>query len=307
MTHILFIAEDTSKLLNKNYHYLEQELAKEVNVTIWRKPGHISYILRQLNTRPDFILLLNDIDKQMSPMIKGLSNINIPTGIFVNDVHRFTSLRRNYIKKNNISYVFTIIRDKFIEKYPEFTHKMEWFPHFVNTELCRDYGLEKEINLLMMGAVNEYYPLRQKIVNYYSNNKDFVYHSHPGYQNFSEKDEQHAFIGENYAKEINRAKMLFTCPSTLKYPVIKYFETLACKTLLLAPSFTELEDLGFIPDYHFVPIDENNFQQKAAYFLENEKERQKIVEQGYHFIRQRHSVKIRVQQLIKKIEIIINQ
>ncbi|MBP1968455.1 glycosyltransferase involved in cell wall biosynthesis [Virgibacillus natechei] len=307
MIHVLFLTEDTSRQLNKNFYYLEQELRNIVNLTIWRKPGHINYILKQLPTRPDFILLLNDIDHQMSPMIKGLAHTDIPTGLFVNDVHRFTNLRRNYIKKNKISHVFTVVRDKFLETYPEFENKMEWFPHFVNTELYKDYELKKSNNLLMMGAVNDYYPLRQKILSFYKGDDNFVYHNHPGYRDFSEKEESENFIGHAYAKEINRAKLFFTCPSVLHYPVIKYFEVLACRTLLLAPTFCELEDLGFIPGIHFVPIDESNFKKQAAYFLENEKERQQIVDQGYNFIRQRHSVKQRTEKLVKRIETIIHK
>lgn len=305
MMNILFIAKDTSARLDKNFYYLEEELAEKVNLTIWRKSGHISYILKQLPTWPDFILLLNDLDHEMSPMIKGLANVDIPTGLFVNDIHRFTSLRRNYIEKNKIQYIFTVVRDKFIQTYPEFKNKMEWFPHFVNIELCKDYQLEKDINLLMVGAVNDFYPLRQKIVQSYKENTDFVYHNHPGYRSFSKKEESQQFIGQVYAKEMNRAKILFTCPSALNYPVLKYYEALACKTLLLAPTFKELEDLGFIPEYHFVPIDENNFMEKAAYFLKNNKERQKIIEQGYNFIHQKHTLKIRTQQLVKKIESIL--
>ncbi|WP_373896199.1 glycosyltransferase [Virgibacillus natechei] len=303
---MLFIAEDTSGQLNKNFHYLEQELTNMVNITFWRKPGHISYILKQIPSRPDFILLLNDMDQQMSPMIKGLAHTDIPTGLFVNDVHRFTKLRRNYINKNKISYVFPVVRDTFIKTYPEFKQKMKWFPHFVNTELNKDYGLEKNIRLLMMGAVNDYYPLRQKILKSYAADSNFIYHSHPGYREFSKKEEHTNFIGHTYAKEINQAKIFFTCPSVLKYPVIKYFEVLACKTLLLAPTFKELEDLGFKPGVHFVPIDETNFKEKAAYYLTHDTERQKIAEQGYHFVRQRHSVKQRTKQLVKIIERILH-
>lgn len=305
MIHVLFIAEDTSQLLNKNFYYLEQELDKVVNLTIWRKPGHISYILKQLSTRPDFILLLNDIDKEISPMIKGIAHTSIPTGMFVNDVHRFVKLRRNYIVKNNITHLFTIVRDKFIEVYREFTDNMTWFPHFVHTGIYRDYGMEKDINLLMMGAVNDVYPLRQKIIKAYEGNPNLVYHKHPGYQNLSKYKEDQYFVGRRYAREINRAKIVFTCPSVFHYPVIKYFEVLACNTLLLAPTFGELEALGFVPGYHFVPIDENNFKEKATYYLANKTERTKIAEQGYQFIRQNHSVSIRTNQLVKKIKAIL--
>lgn len=307
MLNVLFIAEDTSRFLNRNFYYLEQELASLVNLTLWRKPGHISYILKILPTRPDIILLLNDMEQKMTPTIKGLANINIPTGLFVNDVHRLTKPRENYIVKNKIQYVFTIVRDQFIKTYPQFEHKMEWFPHFVNTGIYKDFGLNKDIDLLMMGAVNKFYPLREKIIKSYSKDPCFVYHHHPGYKDFSEKEERENFIGYRYAKEINRAKIFFTCPSILNYPVIKYFEALACKTLLLAPTFKELEDLGFIPGYHFVPINEKNFKEKAEYYLENETERSKIAEQGYQFIHQKHSVKIRAAQLVKKIESILHQ
>nr|QRZ20116.1 glycosyltransferase family 1 protein [Virgibacillus sp. AGTR] len=304
MINLLFIAKDTSKMINRNYFYLEQELKNVVHLTIWRKPGHIDYILRQLETRPDFILLLNDIDRHMSPKIKGLAHIDIPTGLFVNDVHRFISLRRNFINKNNIDYLFSVIRDKFLTLYPEFQDKMEWFPHFVNIDVCKDYKLKKDFNLLLMGAVSDTYPLRQKIIKTYEGNADFIYYRHPGYQSFRGK-EQEKMIEQNYAKELNRSKLFFTCPSRHNYPVLKYFEALACKTLLLAPTFKELEDIGFIPGVHFVAIDENDFEEKAAYFLAHETERKQIIEQGYRFIHQHHTVQHRAQQLVKKIEKIL--
>lgn len=305
--NVLLIAEDTSRFIHKTYYYLEQELMESIHVMIWRKPGHIDYILKQLPIEPDFILLLNDMDQQMSPMIKGLSHISIPTGLFVNDVHRLINLRRNFIVKNNINHLFTIVRDKFIQIYPEFIGKMEWFPHFVQTEIFRDYGMKKDTNLLMMGAVSDIYPLRKKIIKSYEGNPDFVYHKHPGYRNFRIDEENLLYIGESYAKQLNRAKIVFTCPSVFQYPVIKYFEVLACKTLLLAPTFGELEDLGFVPDYHFVPINEENFMEKASYYIANETEREKIAEQGYQFIRQQHSVKQRTRELIQKMESIISK
>ncbi|MFD1848481.1 glycosyltransferase [Oceanobacillus bengalensis] len=305
MLNILLIAEDTSKLLNKNFYYLENELSNLANLTLWRKQGHISHILKQIPTRPDFILLFNDIDTQMTPMIKGLANIDISTGLFVTDVHRFISLRRNYIDKNKISNIFTVARDKFMEIYPEYKNKMIWLPNFVNTELYKDYGLKKELNFLMMGAVNDTYPLRQTICNTYKNDKNFVYHNHPGYRTLRNKEKEQSFIGDKYAKEINRAKLFFTCPSIYNYPVMKYFEVLACRTLLLAPTFKELEDLGFIPGKHFVPIDKKNFKDKATYYLVNDREREKIVEEGYRFIHGNHSVKQRAKQIIQKIESIV--
>ncbi|GAA0489772.1 hypothetical protein GCM10008986_14580 [Salinibacillus aidingensis] len=306
MLNLLFITENTSGLLNKHYFYLEQELSKTAHVRVWRKPGHISYILNQIEQRPDFILLLNDIDRRMYPTIKGLANIDIPTGLFVNDVHRFTRLRKNYIDQNQIAYLFSVVRDPFLEIYPEYQNKMKWLPHAVHLDIFKDYELEKDIPLLMMGAVSDYYPLRQRILEVYEGQANFVYHRHPGYRHYSKKEEQQHIIGNRYARELNRAQITFTSPSVFHYPVLKYFEALACKTLLLAPTFNELEDLGFIPGSHFVSINEHNFKEKAAYFLEHETERNRIAEQGYHFIRKKHSTKLRAQQLVEIIEYILS-
>ncbi|MBN6205204.1 hypothetical protein JYK21_01980, partial [Ralstonia pickettii] len=96
MLHVLLIADDTSNFINKNFYYLEEELARLTNLTIWRKTGHIDYILNRLSVRPDFILLLNDMGRGLSPMVKGLANTTIPTGLFVNDVHRLVKIRENY-------------------------------------------------------------------------------------------------------------------------------------------------------------------------------------------------------------------
>ncbi|MEC2077079.1 glycosyltransferase [Metabacillus fastidiosus] len=302
MINLLFILKDTSKSLDRNYFFFEQELSKWTDLVVWRESGRISSILQKIKKKPDFILVVNDVGDRIFPIIKGLSSIDIPSGLIVNDVHRFTELRRNFIKKNNIQHIFSIARGKFYESYPEYKHKMEWFPHFVNTDIYKDYFLKKEIDLLMMGAVNDVYPLRKKVLETYRHDSCFVYHEHPGYSNLSEE----GYINERYAREINRSKIFFTCPSIYKYPVMKYYEVLACNTLLLAPNFKELEDLGFIAGTHFVDINESNFKRKGEYYLKNKIERKRIAQQGYRFVNEQHSIQVRVRQFINKICELIN-
>jgi hypothetical protein len=306
MINLLFIAKDTTSLIIKNYSYLEAELRKITNLMLWRESGDIKDILDQVPAKPDFILILNDL-AGFGPIVNGLSDINIPSGLFVNDAHRFGQIRREYINENNIRYLFSVVRNLFFKKYSHFKDRFIWFPHFINPEIYRDYGLEKQIDMLMIGAVNKGYPLRMIIKNYYQTNPNFVYRSHPGYKPFSKEIENQLLIGDNYAKEINKAKIFFTCDSVLKYPLLKYFEVPACKTLLLAPTFLELEDLGFIPSTHFVPINESDFAHKANYYLENEEERNRIIQQGHDFILQNHTVEIRAKQLVENIETILKK
>jgi len=303
--NLLFIAEDTSDFIDKSIHYLEEELAKLTNLIVWRESGRIEKILDTISIKPDFILIVNDISFKMSPVVKGMHSIDIPTGLIVNDVHRFTEQRRNYIRKNNIKYIFSVIRDKFYESYPEYKNKMIWVPHCINPTIYKDYNLAKDISLLMIGAVNDTYPLRQTILKSYKRNSDLIYHEHPGYQPLEKFKESFFYINEKYAKEINRAEIFFTCPSIFNYPLMKYYEVLACKSLLLAPTFKELEDLGFIPGIHFVAINEYNFKEKARYYLNNDYERKKIVCQGHKMVHQNHTIQIRAQQLVEQIKKII--
>ncbi len=210
------------------------------------------------------------------------------------------------MKRDNVQHIFSTCRDAFPKYYPGFSDKVKWFPHHVNTEIFKDYGQKKEIDILLMGATNSYYyPLRHKILLAYGNKKNFVYHPHPGYKNLNEEQSKSVFVKERYAREINRAKLFFTCTSIYGYTVKKYFEVLACNTLLLAPCSEEILDLGLLPGVHFVEIDEKNFMDKADYYLKNDKEREEISRNGYNLVHSMHSTSKRIQQLIEMIQEIV--
>lgn len=193
--HLLLIAEETSTFINRNFHYLENELRDLVELSVWRKSGHIDRMLKSLSKRPNFILVINDLQQRIFPLIKGLAHTDIPTGLVVTDVHRLKSMRDSYIAKSRINHLFTIGRDQTIQTYPYHQHRIEWFPHFIQPEIYKDYALEKDIDLLLMGAVSKVYPLREKILNAYQNNRRFTYYSHPGYRDFHANEEEDADCG----------------------------------------------------------------------------------------------------------------
>ncbi|WP_078555038.1 glycosyltransferase [Bacillus alkalicellulosilyticus] len=305
--NLLFITKDWSQGLERNTYYLEEELKNLTNLTVSDKDGDLCSIVKSLATQPDFILL-NDIRPSRSPSITGISQCNIPIGMIMHDLHYKKELRKQFIKENNIQYLFTHYRDMFIKWYPEFHNRMIWFPHYVNTNLFKDYQLEKEIDLLMMGCTYpNIYPLRDKIYQTFKADKRFLLHEHPGYNHSSYSDKKF-LVGERYAKELNRAKIFFTCDSIYRYPIMKYYEVLASNTLLLAPHSPELADLGFIPGTNFVSITEDNFEKKANYHLKHYKTLgKKIAEEGYKMVRKKHSVKKRANQLHSAILSIVQE
>lgn len=301
---LLFITKDFRPRMERSTYYLTRELAKLTKLEVWHEPGHIQDILRKISFVPDFILL-NDMKKSHCPEITGLSSLSIPYGIIMHDIHYKIDDRKKYIKNNRVKHIFSIYRDNFEKWYPEFTDRMRWLPHFANTKIFRDYGLKKEIDWLLMGKVSSHYPLRKKILEKMKERSGFVYHEHPGYGSLSDEKKESALYGKRYAREINRAKMFLTCGLKYKYPVRKYYEVLACKTLLLAPKSKELKDLGFIPGTHYVSINEKNFLKKAEYYLEHKEERVKIAKQGYEFIHRRHSLEVRAAEMVRMIKGII--
>lgn len=299
---LLFITRDFTKYVERNTHYLINELAKITNLSVWHEAGNIHNILKQMPTEPDFILL-NDLKESRCPEISGLSTLNCPFGIIMHDLHYKVEKRKKFIEDNDVQHIFSIYRDPFLRKYPKYQDRLHWLPHFFNPEIFTDYGLPKAIDWLLMGEVAYYYPLREKIVEQLSTRPEFVWHQHPGYRNIN--DGEKVFVGVDYAKEINRSKIFLTCDSILHYPIIKYYEVLACNTLLLAPCPKELLDLGFIPGKHFVEINEHNFLEKAEYYLTHEEERKKIAEQGYNMVHQNHTTQIRASQLVEMIQTIL--
>ncbi|MFY0543714.1 glycosyltransferase family protein [Brevibacillus sp. H7] len=301
---ILLITGDIKDFICAHVCDLMTELAKMTELTLWTQPGNIHDIIKKISKKPDFIFI-NEFGETKTPPITGLSTLSIPFGVYMYDLHYRIKDRKKALRSNKVNYIFSVYRDPFYQWYPEFKDKMRWLPLHVNSEVYRDYGLEKEIDWLLMGAVDNVYPLRYRILQEMSNQTNFVYHKHPGYRNYKPHERQKYFIGEKYAREINRAKMFFTCDSVYNYPVAKYYEVPACKSLLLAPSVNELLDLGFVPGQHFVAINDHDFREKAEYFLKNEWERNKITEQGYRLVHENHTSVIRARQLLEMIKEIL--
>ncbi|PWW02769.1 glycosyl transferase family 1 [Paenibacillus cellulosilyticus] len=300
--NVLFITEDFSRYVQRSIVYLCHALADLVNLTVWHEAGPITDILQQLRERPDYILL-NDLRKEHTPLIDGLANIDIPLGAILHDPHFMKDKRKEFYNLNHVKHIFTIYRDPFLKWYPEFVDQMHWFPHFAETAIFRDYKLERDIDFMLLGCtVPKYYPLRKSMLEHMRHREGFFHREHPGYRNFTTEEDVELLVDRSYALAINRAKIFLSCDSIFHYPLRKYFEVLACRTLLLAPASQELFDLGFVPGIHFVDVTEQDYEEKADYYLMNEAERRRIADAGFELIHGRHSVKQRAKQFFDFIQ-----
>lgn len=291
--------------MEKSSLYLEQELSKKVVLKLWHEDGSIQEILQKISFQPDFILL-NDYKPDYCPFVWGFNNLTVPVGAIMHDLKYKMKRRNQFYQMENIQYIFTIYRDAALKWFPELKDRFIWFPHHVAIDIFHDYRLPKEHNFLMSGAmIKHLYPSRVRMMEIMEQEPGFKYLPHPGYLNL-DHNQKNSVIGSNYAKEINRSFMHITCDSIDHFPLLKYFETLACRTLLLATPSKELEDLGFVDGETFVAVDEKNVKEKAYYYLTHETEREKICQKGYEMVTKRHSTKERVEELIEHISTILN-
>ena len=303
---LLFLTRDDSHYIVPASHYFLKELSKYTDLKVSHESGNIEDIMAKVDFEPDFIYL-NDYLENFSPVVTGLKSLKIPFAVGLHDLHFRYPDRKNDLLNEGVKYIFTYYRDKFLHWYPEFADQMRWIPHHVNTDIYKDYGLTKDIDMLMMGStLEQFYPLRISILNRFKSRPEFVHHPHPGYHQIKQNEEG-VFVGERYAKELNRAKIPLTCDSVLHYPLMKYYEIIACNSLLLAPCSDELYNLGFIPGVNFVSIDENNFEEKAYYYLRAEEERKMIAFNGMKMSHQKHSTTKRVFDFLERIEEILKQ
>lgn len=279
-------------------------------VRYWHRDGNIKDILKKTDFKPDFILQYDVAwGYAFSPIVSGLNQIDIPKGSVVIDIHYFPYVRRQYFKDTNIDMIFSLTKSPFLKTFPECQDKFRWWPFSINPEIFKDWQLEKDIDYLLMGQVYDpdgtnntntpkgRYPFREAVLKKMKDVDGFVYHSHPGHDAPTT-----AILNERYAQELNRSKIFFTCGGVYKYPVLKYFEALACRTLLLAEPVQDITELGFVDGEHFVACDPSDFYEKAVNFLENESERQLITDRGYEFIHDFHTNEARAQQLVHYIE-----
>lgn len=298
---VLFLTCDFSQYVQRSFHHFARALAEFVDLTVWHEPGHIRDITDRLPERPDYALL-NDPHQFHAPPVDGLADLDVPLGVIMHDPHYFMDRRKAFYRQPNVRHIFTIYRDPFLRWYPEFVDRMRWLPHFADTSVFRDDRSERDIDILLLGHTSRlFYPLRRLMLDRMKDRRGFHYEAHPGYRNFAPEEEQRLLVNESYARAINRAKIFLTCDSVLHYPLRKYYEVLACRTLLLAPASSELADLGFIPGTHFVDVTAHDFEAKADEYLRNEAERERIADAGYRFVRERHTVRHRAKQFADEI------
>lgn len=188
----------------------------------------------------------------------------------------------------------------------------KWLPLSVDANRFYKTGNKKLYDVCLLGNLNPtIYPFRLQATNYLLSQRKFNVYATPTYQ-------------QGYVDAINNSRTMLTCSGVWKFPVMKYFEAMACGTLLLADDPLDADELGFKRDENYASLN-NVFSQnienpnypirRGEWTFDGEKllrmidhyvtcvgDRERVAEQGREVVTKRHTNEVRAKELHRILE-----
>jgi len=310
---ILWLKIDTSKRVAGHYDDLPTELTKHCHIDVltqslqglhpamFQQKCLANEIKRDQIVR-DHLEINNDYDFIICANLFAFNNenwdrIDIPKAMLFEDQHGENNLKQI---QDAIKHQWIVLHRYQFNKFHKDTKKYTkciWFPHSVNINTFRDYKQRKKYDILQTGAVYKVYETRNFINNQFKDDPRFHQIPRP-----KENIEEPWPVGREYAKELNKAQLVVCCGSIYEYPVMKYFEIPASKSIIFGDWFPELGELGFKPYENMIVADKSNIKFQTKLLFDSPHRLKRIASAGFNLIQQRHTNTIRAKELIKIIK-----
>jgi len=114
-------------------------------------------------------------------------------------------------------------------------------------------------------------------------------------------------INRDFFNAMRGSKYNYTCGSLLKMPIRKFFEIPASGSLLVCDPCMGFEKLGFIDNENCIVCDPNALPSLTEE-LENSADcTQTIATAGRQLVKEKHTLNVRSQQLLKAIKLVVNK
>jgi len=168
----------------------------------------------------------------------------------------------------------------------------------------------RKYDVAFLGNVNaKVYPLRRLIRDELhqlgDKYKTFTSTSPKG-KTFERKISEH-LAGDKYADVLGHSAIsIFDC-SIYRYPLQKFFESLASGCLVVSTKPHGAESLGLIDGLTYVEINKDNWKKQLHYYLENPTEGKKIADRGHKIAHKYHTHEVRAGQFVKCLERELNR
>lgn len=110
------------------------------------------------------------------------------------------------------------------------------------------------------------------------------------------------FAGPDYVRALGLSETTIFDTSVFKYPLVRFMEAMACKTLVLSDCPLTWKECHLVPFHNFVGVNKYDWQRQLEYFLTHEDERRAIVKEAYRDVMRLHTTDIRAKQLYDFLE-----
>ena len=299
------------------YNGTYSELCKLAEVITIRQPiNNINEILNNVDDVDAIVFGLGWFAQESYAYyskISGIESLNIPIICNIHKVANQTQIKFNFFKQNNISLILMSpgMVNKFKKIQPNI--KFELFPYAAHPESFYDRSLEKIYDFGFSGAkhakdkdggikkgyTEEKATLRTRI-------EQVVNEKLTDYNKFWNCSDTPDILlpEEEYSSLLNQSKIWLSTEGPAMEVSPRYYEVILSKTLLMCNIIPDEYGHIFIDGKNCVQFknDLSDFEEKMKYYLSNDEERQKIIENAYDEFIKNHTWSSRAQQLLQHIE-----
>jgi hypothetical protein len=181
------------------------------------------------------------------------------------------------------------------EHTPEMADRVFSWPNFVDPEVYRDYGENRNIPVLFTGNKNALYPWRRRMLQLLSERYPSLLCPHPGYDPGATP--MQVMQGERYARTINASWLVPACGTVAREVVRKHFEVPACRAALLAERSEGLEAAGFVDMENCVFAGDRDVLDKVEWLFRDPERLLALIDRGHRLAHSRHTAEQRDQIL----------
>lgn len=336
MVNILYVTENFKDTVRQDaLYYLEQEVGKLANCR-WagrgwseHKPNEVMDItVQRIMPDADWVIysIFGAIVRRDLIIIPPKENRNYKVAAYTVDLHRKPSRFVNWL--NQLGLDATLMTTTRLGKQVkrgitlssishDYYIKNLNMPFFhmapcINPKIYKSSSDQKRFDIAFLGATTiRHYPLRhliwEELPDLASRNKwkVLIKNTPPGLavdKKISALLGGGYFVGWKYADALAHSKIFIFGTSVFKYPLMKFYEGMACGACVMADVPVSAEELHLIPDWNFVAINEDNWKEKLEYYMKHDAEREEIAQRGYETVMKYHTAEVRAKQLVPFLE-----
>lgn len=300
------VTRNTILRYNWGNQHLKDALAKIYEVKYWG-PGYtetegfptsrIDRVFTKTGFFPDILFLFFPA-RTLEPRhdLAGISYGDWwgPKVMYDTDSQRHIEARARFVNDKGIQLLLLGNNDRFVNVHQVLCPDCNvcWQPFGINLNLYQNLNLERDIEILSLGMVNEHYPMRRMLI------KSFINH----FGNIFQWRTDHKIVRQNYIERLNRAKIFVTANDKANGLFMKCFEAMACGCLLVCQHNSLFGKLGFTHGEHVLLYkDLGEARELVKYYLNHPIERTEIAEKGRGEV-QKHSWEVRAELIKERIE-----